>query len=50
MRLLNFKNFSNVPISVVQNNRKMQKHTMPANGTLDIMLEPGEQFPTISKG
>ena len=50
MRLLSFRNYSNVPITVTQNNRKMKKHIMPANGTLEIMLEPGEQFPTISKG
>lgn len=50
MRLISFKNFNNEPITVVQNNRKMRKHVIPAFGELQIMLEPGEQFPTLSKG
>lgn len=50
MRVLSFKNYSNINIQVQQNNRKMRKYTMPAHGELQIMLEPGEQFPTLSKG
>ena len=43
-------NYSNINIIVQKNDKKMRKYTMPAYGELQIMLAPGEQYPTLTKG
>jgi hypothetical protein len=50
MRLISFKNYSNINITVQKNDQKRRKYTMPAYGELQIMLAPGEQYPTLTKG
>jgi hypothetical protein len=50
MRLITFKNFSEIPAKVTQYNKKNQTHIIPGKGELQIMLTPDEQLPLVEKG
>jgi hypothetical protein len=50
LRLVTFTNFNNDPLTVIQQDRTKKRHFLPAKGTLEVMLLPGESMPTFERG
>lgn len=49
MRRVLFTNYSDKTVVVRQQNDRQQLHYIPANGTIEFMMSPGEDLPIIEK-
>jgi hypothetical protein len=49
VRMLEFKSFSDQVILVTQNDSKRTTHYIPARGSIQMILNPGEPLPNIEK-
>jgi hypothetical protein len=50
MRIITFRNFSDVPATVTQYDKRKQIHVIPAKGELQVMLAPDEDLPLVQRG
>lgn len=50
LRQISFRSFNSKLVKVIQQNKKKTEHLIPAKGTLDIVLAPGESLPILEKG
>jgi hypothetical protein len=49
VRMLEFKSFSDTVIRITQNDSNSTVHNIPARGSIQMILKPGELLPNIEK-
>jgi hypothetical protein len=49
MRMLTFRNFSDCVVKVYQYDDEQQVHSIPAHGSIQVLLGSNEPLPTLEK-